>query len=185
RSVRTERGSARPVQDPGARRAVGFDSATGRRRIEPAELRGTQRYQASRIGEEALRFLRSENALCQTVELPLVIRSFPGTAPVGVRVRNRELRLDRAPIRERDGYVPAERSPGGIGISVARRPCGIFDGADLSPERDRRGAMGALRRIAPLVVPRPVFERHRENVGDRMVEGLATGAGVVFLRIVG
>ncbi len=45
--------------------------------------------------------------------------------------------------------------------------------------------MGALGRVAPLVMPSAILEGDGEDVGERMIERLAAGAGIIFLRIVG
>src|SRR5262249_56443660 len=96
----------------------------------------------------------------------------PGRAAGGVRVGDRVLARDNAPIGEADFDAATKRTLARIGGKVARVPSGILDGADLAPQRDRRGMRRTLGRVAFLVMPGAVFERDREDVHERMVEGL-------------
>ena len=68
-----------------------------------------------------------------------------------------------------------------IGLS----PLGDFFGADLVPQRDRRGTVGTLRGIGMHVVPSAVLRGDGEDVHGAVVEGLARGVWVHFLWVVG
>src|SRR5699024_887742 len=52
-------------------------------------------------------------------------------------------------------------------------------------QRHSVGAAGAFGRIRISVVPGAVLQGHGEDVGDRVVQSLAGGSGLVLLRVVG
>src|SRR6185295_5900088 len=103
---------------------------------------------------------------------------------VRVRVSDEALGAHDGAVVERDLDAAAEGSPRGIGLVIARGPGGVLDRADLAPERDRRGAMRALRAVGVDVMPPAVLEGDREDVHHRVVESLPRGVGVVLLWIV-
>src|SRR5690625_6953902 len=67
---------------------------------------------------------------------------------------------------------------------VAARPLRILLGPHLVPKRHGVGTAGPLGGVGLRMVPGPVLQGHGEDVGDRMVQGLARGGRIVFLRII-
>src|SRR5699024_1082561 len=123
-------------------------------------------------------------AVGQGMKLGHVIVPFEGPGPQRVGIGHGDLLTQGAAIGQGDLHAAAEGLLRGVFAVVPAGPLGVLGGADLVPQGDGVGPLGALGSIGTFVVPLAVLQRHGHDVGDGVVEGLPGGAGVVFLWVV-
>src|SRR5690606_270056 len=178
------RAEARRARSEDALGHLGSELAGFDHHVQLAHLGRREPVHALGQGEEPVLLVLRDDTIGQRTELLDVLRSREGAGSQGVRVGHGDLVLDDRAVAQRDHDAPAERLLVGVVRVVAAGPLGVLDGAPLAPQPDGVGPLGALGRVALLVVPGAVLESDGEDVHDRVVEGLAAGLGVELLRVV-
>ncbi len=102
-----------------------------------------------------------------------------------VGVGDRHLVDQCAAIVEDDLNARAEGFIVGVQRVIAPGPFRVLAGLDFVPEPHGFGAVGAFGGVGGFVIPDTILQGDREDIHDGMIQRLAAGFGVHFLRVVG
>jgi len=133
--------------------------------------------------EKSLRFAGRNHAIRERLKFVDVVSPFERPGPKRVRISDRHLIFEPRAALELNFNTAAERFQGGIGFVVAPGPFGVLEGLNASPKPNGVRVAGALPCVAIDVMPAAVLKSDGKDIHDRMIEGLAAGVRIEFLRV--